>query len=169
MEYCVKMSTEQTATINNIEYIINNTKILTEFVDVVKQIRELVKNLPNTSENQLIRESVKEIEKSIQGILLNQESFKSLNKSVECISDIEDSLKDVKSVLTDIQKDIEIKKEEETKFLEDITEKVSDTFNIVKYKLPLIIAIISLLIYGIGFIVQVNVTGSLPNIPSITP
>ena len=48
--------------INNIEYIINNTKILAEFTAITEQIRSIVLTLPNKEANQNLKEILKEVD-----------------------------------------------------------------------------------------------------------
>lgn len=139
----------------NIDYIVNNTKILTEFTKVAEQIKDLVQNLPDSKDYAAARDRIKDLQVKTDEINKMIYDYTQVTKlSDERIKIIKDRTQLLETLITEID---EIKK---------LLMKIS---NWMKVKFPLIAGTISLIIFAVGLFVWfksgVTASPSLPSMP----
>lgn len=141
----------------NIDYIVNNTKILTEFTKLAEQIKELVKNLPDNKEYSSAKENIKDLQRKSDEIYKMFYDYVQASKlSDERIKLIKDRTQLLETIFTEIT---------------DVKESLRKVFIWMKVKFPLIAGAISLIIFAVGFFVWIKGCDIItpPSLPTIIP
>jgi len=139
-----------------IDIVIRNTEILSEFTSLVKRIEILVDDLPNNKDYTKHHEDLNYIKECFSDLLImfktNAQIINSNDKKIDKIPLLGKAIDDIQEHTENIDKYI--------KLIYANVIKIKTTLNTLstwaKIKLPFIIGFITLIIYAIGFFIQMN-------------
>lgn len=141
--------------IDNLEIVIRNTEILTEFTELTRRIENLVTNLPNIKDYQKDHDYIKEelitLQNNVSKILLMYNNALSSSQNTDSklgslpiilnsVNDIDSNTKNTPEYYNSVHQ-----------LLAKLNDDVDSLNTWAKIKFPFVIGLINLLLYAIGF------------------
>ena len=140
---------------NNLDIVIRNTEILTEFTDLTRRIETIVLSLPNDKDYQKdhgsIRDDLEELKRDMTKLIISHNNSLSLSHThdskLESIPVILNSVDDIDKNTKDVPQEHNTTQD----LLSDLVTKVDEITVWAKVKFPFIIGTLNLILFAIGF------------------